>query len=63
MLIRAVSVGAVPLCTTLWQVNALAVVQGSTLPMIGVSIRVGLVRVFGKEQCAAVGLSVQVECS
>ena len=53
VIVRAVSVGAMPLCTSLWQGNALAVVQGSTLPMIGVSIRVGLVRVFGKERCAA----------
>ena len=44
--LRALSVGAMPLCTAIWQVNALAVAQGATLPMIGVSIRVCLVRVF-----------------
>ena len=50
--LRALSVGAMPLCTAIWQVNALAVAQGATLPMIGVSIRVCLVRVF-HERCAA----------
>ena len=55
VIIRAGSVGAIPMCQHLWQVNALAVVQGATLPMIGVSIRVCLVRVFGKHHCAAAG--------
>lgn len=51
-LLRAVSVGATPLCSALWQVNLLAIVQGATLPLIGVSIRVCLVRAVGQEKCA-----------
>ena len=51
-LLRAVSVGATPLCTALWHVNLLAVVQGATLPLIGVSIRVCLVRAVGQAKCA-----------
>ena len=53
VLLRAVSVGATPLCARLWQVNLLAVAQGVTLPLIGVSIRVCLVRAVGKDRCAA----------
>ena len=53
VVLRAVSVGALPLCQHLWHVNALAVVQGATLPLIGVSIRTCLVRVFGKEEFGA----------
>ena len=51
-LLRAVSVGATPLCSALWHVNLLAVVQGATLPLIGVSIRVCLVRAVGQARCA-----------
>ena len=51
-LLRAVSVGATPLCSALWHVNLLAVVQGATLPLIGVSIRVCLVRAVGQANCA-----------
>ena len=51
-LLRAVSVGATPLCSSLWHVNLLAVVQGATLPLIGVSIRVCLVRAVGQARCA-----------
>ena len=53
VLLRAVSVGATPLCARMWHVNLLAVAQGVTLPLIGVSIRVGLVRAVGKDRCAA----------
>ena len=52
VLLRAASVGALPACTALWQVNALAAVQGATLPLIGVSIRVCLVRAVGGARCA-----------
>ena len=58
MILRAVSVGALPLCTRSWHANALAVVQGSTLPLIGISNRVCLVRVFGKECAAALNFSM-----
>ena len=51
-LLRAVSVGATPLCSALWHVNLLAAVQGATLPLIGVSIRVCLVRAVGQARCA-----------
>ena len=51
-LLRAVSVGATPLCSELWHVNLLAIVQGATLPLIGVSIRMCLVRAVGQANCA-----------
>ena len=53
VLLRAVFVGATPLCARMWHVNLLAVAQGVTLPLIGVSIRVCLVRAVGKDRCAA----------
>jgi FHS family Na+ dependent glucose MFS transporter 1 len=51
-LLRAVSVGATPWCTSLWQVNVLSLVQGATLPLIGITIRVCLVRAVGQRKCA-----------
>ena len=52
LLLRAVSVGVTPLCQKLWQVNLLAVVQGATLPLIGITIRVCLVRAVGRHRTA-----------
>ena len=49
---RALSVGVMPWCDALWQGNVLSVVQGATLPMIGVSIRLCLTRRFGAAKCA-----------
>ena len=49
---RALSVGVMPWCDALWQVNGLSVVQDATLPMIGVSIRLCLTRRFGAAKCA-----------
>lgn len=52
LLLRAVSVGALPFVEKLWVVNLLTVVQGATLPWIGITIRVCLVRAVGRHRTA-----------